>query len=272
MSEWIGTKDAMRLLGVGSTTIKRWADADKLPFIRTAGGHRRFRRSAVEQLLRSRHGEQADTAAAYRWVRWLRTRDAAFINTEIAALRSELGDWFRVADFLGVVATEIGECWADAEFSMVDERIASARLELALATVSGEMRVTEDAPVCLLATLEGERHSLGLWLTRLCLSSAGFDTQWAGVDLPVAAVVEHIRDPETSLDVVALSASRWMSDYATLRRGYRDIAAACRERNIVLVIGGRGAWPHDLDYGHRCHSFEELEQKLSDIEAAAPQP
>jgi excisionase family DNA binding protein len=50
-TDWISTKEAMKLLGVGSTTIKRWADDGRLPSGRTAGGHRRFSRKDVMRLM-----------------------------------------------------------------------------------------------------------------------------------------------------------------------------------------------------------------------------
>ena len=52
MTDWIRTKQAMDMLGVGSTTIKRWADENKLRCIRTSGGHRRFHRNDIEQFLK----------------------------------------------------------------------------------------------------------------------------------------------------------------------------------------------------------------------------
>ncbi len=56
MTEWISTKRAMQMLGVGSTTVKRWADEGALPSSRTVGGHRRFREDDVKRLLERLHG------------------------------------------------------------------------------------------------------------------------------------------------------------------------------------------------------------------------
>lgn len=41
------TREAADILGVGPTTVKRWSDEGKLPAIKTAGGHRRYRESDV---------------------------------------------------------------------------------------------------------------------------------------------------------------------------------------------------------------------------------
>ena len=44
MSDLLTTTAAAELLGASTTSVKRWADADMLPCVRTSGGHRRFRR------------------------------------------------------------------------------------------------------------------------------------------------------------------------------------------------------------------------------------
>jgi excisionase family DNA binding protein len=44
--------EAARLLGVTPNTVTRWSRAGKMSAIQTMGGHRRFRRSEVERVLR----------------------------------------------------------------------------------------------------------------------------------------------------------------------------------------------------------------------------
>ena len=44
--------EAAALLGVHRDTLLRWADAGKVPHLKTLGGHRRFRRSAIAALAR----------------------------------------------------------------------------------------------------------------------------------------------------------------------------------------------------------------------------
>lgn len=52
------TREAADILGVGPTTVKRWSDEGKLPALKTAGGHRRYREPDV-LAMRSR-GETSD--------------------------------------------------------------------------------------------------------------------------------------------------------------------------------------------------------------------
>jgi photoactive yellow protein len=49
--ELLTTRQAAEIVGVGTTSIKRWSDEGKLPAIKTAGGHRRYRRRDVELLI-----------------------------------------------------------------------------------------------------------------------------------------------------------------------------------------------------------------------------
>jgi len=39
---WLSITEASKVLGVHPSTLRRWADAEQVPFTRTHGGHRRF--------------------------------------------------------------------------------------------------------------------------------------------------------------------------------------------------------------------------------------
>ena len=51
MSEsWLSITEASKVLGVHPSTLRRWADADQIPFTRTHGGHRRFSLDTLKAL------------------------------------------------------------------------------------------------------------------------------------------------------------------------------------------------------------------------------
>ena len=265
MGELISTKKAMQILGVGSTTIKRWANENVLDSVRTSGGHRRFRRVDVERLLLKRSVAGGNPVSCDEWIHLLmRTGDTAIIRDRIVALQRELGSWLELANFLGAVAEQIGMRWASDECTVVEEHVVTERLHRAITAVSDAFRPRKDAAVAALATLSGEQHALGLSLAELCLKSEGFDVRWIGVDTPVDELVESIR--EAGFDLVGLSASRWSTDYGYLSSASGQIASACEARGIELILGGAGAWPDVLDYGHRCHSFIGLRNILDEID------
>lgn len=44
--------EAAAMFRVDAKTVGRWADAGRLTFVRTLGGHRRYRRDEIEKLIK----------------------------------------------------------------------------------------------------------------------------------------------------------------------------------------------------------------------------
>jgi excisionase family DNA binding protein len=57
-TEWVSLGEAAKILGVHAATVRNWADRGELPFRRTPGGHRRFRRIDLLQWAASQHSAQ----------------------------------------------------------------------------------------------------------------------------------------------------------------------------------------------------------------------
>jgi len=53
MPNLLSTRQVATLLGVGGSSVKRWADRGLLACVKTAGGHRRFEREAVDSFRRA---------------------------------------------------------------------------------------------------------------------------------------------------------------------------------------------------------------------------
>jgi excisionase family DNA binding protein len=87
---WLRVNEASELLGVSLSTLRRWADAGKIPIHRTVGGHRRFKRQELRDLVAAQSalpaaplsthetspGDQAEMMQQ-EWHRKLRARPAA---------------------------------------------------------------------------------------------------------------------------------------------------------------------------------------------------
>jgi excisionase family DNA binding protein len=61
---YLSAGDAARLLCVSARTVSRWADQGRIPHLVTLGGHRRFRKSSVLELLGSAQRAGAADARA----------------------------------------------------------------------------------------------------------------------------------------------------------------------------------------------------------------
>lgn len=58
--QWLTPAEVAALFGVHPKTVTRWAKGRRLGFIRTLGGHRRYRLSDVRRLLSETPGEMGE--------------------------------------------------------------------------------------------------------------------------------------------------------------------------------------------------------------------
>lgn len=273
-SDLLTTRAAARMLGVGPTSIKRWADEGILDCVKTAGGHRRIPRAAVAELLRQRHHESPTGAGEWtalspdewldQWIRLLIEDPRPMAPTPVERLAAERiarGSRWQVANALASVAIEIGRRWQVGELTVLEEHVASERLERALARACEDQSLPADAPQCLLVSAPGDDHTLGLALAELCLCEAGWRGWWAGRRTPIDQVHDVIASGRAAM--VCVSASAYTTDATLLESVAHRLGVRCRENGVELVLGGSGPWPDEPAYGHRLHDFGDFSRLLA---------
>jgi len=275
LDQWLTSAEAARYLGVGATSVKRWADAGLLPCEKTAGSHRRFSRSVLDQFRRAQgiatagNAEPAiDVSDPGAWVEHLLDPGATETTTEglVWGARSKLGSFWRVAEVLGTVLDQLGTCWVEGKLTVVDEHVATEHLVRAIQRVGERLPVEHDAPRILLATAEGEDHTGGLALAELCARELGWQTVWVGARAPASELARAV--DRFKVSVVALSAGSWCNRADPLELEVRTLGEICRARNVPLVLGGRGAWPDKPAYGYVVRDYAELNALLERLGAA----
>ncbi len=91
-TEWLSLSKAARILGVHPSTVRVWADQGRLPFLRTQGGHRRFRQQDLEIWLHTQQNNgslQIDTLAQEALKR---------MRFELSGSRLEEAAWYKRLD------------------------------------------------------------------------------------------------------------------------------------------------------------------------------
>jgi excisionase family DNA binding protein len=260
MDDLLSTVDVGRLAGVGPTAVKRWADQGLIPCVRTAGGHRRFPRTGVEEFLQTSRGTSAASL-----VDLLLQTDGLGVEARLLVERSRLGSWLAVAEMLGGALAILGERWRDGTVSVLQEHVASERLSRALARIAEAMPLAPGAPRCMLACAEGDRHSLGLSLLEVALREAGWATLWAGQDTPAVDLAEVAR--QRGAEMIAVSASAASTRSEDLRRQAEVVGMACKAGAVALALGGSGAWPVRPPYGERYRTLGPLVARARSIAA-----
>ncbi|MDJ0907034.1 MAG: helix-turn-helix domain-containing protein [Woeseiaceae bacterium] len=265
MTNWVSTKQATELLGVGPTTIKRWADEGRLAHYRTAGGHRRYRLSTIEALA---SGQDADRQAAaghtaQRWYEYLRDASLDTVVSRMRRLPDQTGDWYAAAEVLGAAMDHLGRRYADEACSIAETNIVTWKLLQTASATAASLRAPAGAARCLVAAVPGDLHGVGAVLAQLCLRGAGYEAFVLGSGIPARQLKQHLAG--SGLGLLALSAANWHTDPVTLKQYAGEISGACRKESIELVLGGQGAWQDKPGYGYRCRSFMDLRSVIDKI-------
>jgi excisionase family DNA binding protein len=270
--EYLTTREAAEALGVGPSTVKRWADQGVLEAVRTIGRHRRYRRADVERLAARGRGPTSPASRTVsarqgrpedpdEWIRiLLASEDQHEVTSRLLRARGQHGSWWSVADALGAVMEEVGRRWMDGRLEVAEEHQISTSLARGLVWVSSSLPTDRTAPRALLAAAAEDDHTLGLSLAEPVFRESGWRPVWLGRYTPTDVVVRTLET--TRIDLVALTAS-CESGEGALRQQAETIAAATRIRNLPLLLGGSGPWPRDLEGAVRLDSCRELATQLA---------
>lgn len=262
------TRQVAALLNVSPTSVKRWADEGVLEHVRTHGEHRRFRAEVIERFRRAleQAPEQSSVSPAeVQTAAWLDTLAAdpspQRVAAELLELRARLGSYHRAADAFGATLSALGELWAKAELTVLEEHAISAAIERGLTLVREQLVVPASGPRCLLAMVEGDDHALGLNFAELVLKENGYRTFWAGRATPLEVLLGAIESEQFNL--VAVSASPWSTDKKKLAELARRLGKSAAEYGVPVILGGSGAWPDEVEGATRIKTFAALADKLT---------
>lgn len=250
--------EAADYLGTSPTSIKRWADEGVLHCVKTAGKHRRFEIEELDRFARQQKSQGEATIDLAGWLTDLLEGKPYRVQARLLDARASTSSWRAVCRDLGAVITHLGEAWERGDITVVQEHLASERLARALARVAEQLPTAASAPRALLATLEGEEHTLGLSLVEVCLRELGWQVLWAGRRTPLAGLGEAL--DHQGVQLLAVSASLAASDPEALGRAAETLALICRPRDVELLLGGSGAWPERPPYGRVMRSLDDLAQ------------
>ena len=197
-SEWLALGEASRFLGVTPGTLRRWSDSGRVVAFTTPGGHRRYRRAALERLLPGERAARphlsrvgltvARVARAYR----LEARSAARVMPWLGGLTETQRDWFRVH----------GRQLAERLLAHLDapgEDEAAESLREASEEAAGYGRMAADLGLSLSQSVEGFLQFRRPFLHQLAASASS-----RGLD--VSATTDLMEKTERAMDRLLLSA------------------------------------------------------------------
>jgi methylmalonyl-CoA mutase cobalamin-binding subunit len=185
----------------------------------------------------------------------VRRYDAALLNQLLLADWARLGVLGFLTDRVGPLLDAVGEGWADKTLEIRHEHFVSEQAGALLRSLRTPFDQRARGPVCVLATLPGEQHGLGLLMAALVAAAADMRVRVAGTDLPVtqlSALARELRARVVAISVSAAGASAARRHLRTLRTQL--------PRQVLIVTGGAGA--PAADGSERMTSLTALDARL----------
>lgn len=136
-------------------------------------------------------------------------------------------------DYLIAAEKSVGQRWAQGDYLVAEEHAVTASIETVISLLTGMFDQSDDAPLVVVATAEGDDHSLPARAAAAHLVYLGYRTTFLGAGLPSNDLREflEIEPPVTLVLSVAMT---------THLLGARAVVAAAHEVGVPVLVGGKG--------------------------------
>ncbi len=143
-----------------------------------------------------------------------------------------------IDDVVLPMVQQVGSAWESGEVSIAQEHyVTSWCRDQILAMARTVQPQTDDAPEAICATLQGERHEIGLLGAAFHLAARGYRLLYLGADVPVQQLVDLVAEREPALVALSYVIPQQAFDIQEVAGALAD---ALGDEGRVMV-GGRAA-------------------------------
>lgn len=201
--------------------------------------------------------------------------DAARLAVTSAALAGDAGGLYNIVsrllgdgvsfdrvlfEFLIPVERDLGTRWQQGDYLVSEEHAATAAIETVISLLAGSFDQPDDAQRVVVATTEGDDHSLAPRAIAAHLLFLGYRTLFLGANVPASDLAEYLESEEA--DALVLSCTM-----STHLPGARAIIAGSHRAGVPVLAGGKGfgaegQWAMDLGADAWVGSLPEVAETL----------
>lgn len=148
-------------------------------------------------------------------------------------------------DYLIAAEKSVGQRWAQGDYLVAEEHAVTASIETVIALLTGMFDQSDDAPLVVVATAEGDQHSLPARAAAAHLVYLGFRTTFLGASVPSGDLREFLEiEPPVALVLSVAMTTQLL--------GARAVVAAAHEVGVPVLVGGKafgsdGQWSEAVD-------------------------
>ncbi len=258
MERIFSSKQVAGFLGVNESSVKRWADSGMLGCFKTPGGHRKFKKNDI-MLFSSKYSyELKHNTFSNQDAVPVQVQSFDFDRINSVLLKKlfkgsddEILDYLYSLHLTGLGVTElydvvvgrtmkmIGEMWRKKDITIEQEHISTNIITKALIRLHGKLDTKpRNGLTAFCGCPEKEFHELPLLSVNNILQYNGWNTVYAGVNLPVKSFISGIETYKP--DMVCLSATI-IEDKARFEKDVKKIFDASKAAGASFVIGGSAA-------------------------------
>jgi methanogenic corrinoid protein MtbC1 len=136
-------------------------------------------------------------------------------------------------DLLMPAERELGHRWQQGDYLVSEEHAATATIETVISLLAGSFDQPDDAPTVVVATAEGDDHSLPARAAAAHLLFLGYRTLFLGANVLAEDLAEYLESEDP--DALVLSCAM-----GTHLPGARAVIAASHQAGVPVIAGGKG--------------------------------
>ncbi len=293
----VSTQEAAHMLNVAETTIKRWADENIIPCVKTPGGHRKFSLKEVVRFAETNGytigGSQPPPMTPTQMEQLeigVHTRNYARIADVFReeALQADREGMLTLLLYLykqhipfTVIIDEvvrpafnvIGARWKEGKLEINQEHVASQATTEALIRMSSELhRKDSNGLTALCACPEDEFHETGLRGLAYSLECEGWKIHFTGANTPVETLSAFIRATHPDLVCLSITTGKHRGElFDKLKR----LSSQIHSYRGKIIVGGNYTdrlHEHDIRCDHIALSIQDAVSYSRDAFSLKPGP
>ena len=167
----------------------------------------------------------------------LQNTDGTELETALSIIYQQQGMQIFITETIVPLLYTVGERWAIGKLQVFEEHLLSEVLTRFLNSEISLLQKTAMKPRVLLATLPGEKHTLGLLMLAAMLSSRNISVVNLGGEVPLDQIVAAVERFDVDVIGVTFSSSY---QYENIRRNLIELRESITE-GVDIWMGGEGA-------------------------------